>query len=1354
MFYTLTPSSKRMLPFVLWILTSAAVSAHPFQNPSVRDQSLSDDTSKSKSSILKCANFGQIRSTAQEAGGISGYLDAAELQQCFNTGNIRGAQKTGGVAGYATGNSDDSSTISYCFNSGQIYGQNNSGGIVGYLNQYTSICKAYNTGNVDAESYAGALVGRKFNAKATISACYYDRQTCLKGGVENQDIAKSAEGRLTAQMLADSLSSVLDASQWKFNSNYYPRLHFMDTFPAVIGAVSPLLLQKDERIDSISSSFRMQQTKGLRWSVDDSTSIQISGDLALILKRDSNRMISIGDGIHTFRQIPLLHTYPQTCRQIALHANQGYGYMDTLTTCGNEKTMLPEPTFTRQNYVFIGWGFTPSAPNLQSGDSIYFNCDTVLYAIWSPDGKNEQHAVTIESLSELIAFRDAVNNSKGVYKGIPNTSSGYRGIHFRLTTDIDLNSLYKTRENWEPIGKSSTNCFKGIFHGEKHRISHLYINAPNANYKGFFGYLDSALVENVILSSEDSIIGKQYCGGIAAYANNKSIIRGCANHAYVEGKSTHVGGICGNLGKSAIEDCFNTGSILGDEKVGGIAGYTNGNNTDYASVCHCYNSGQIRAKKAGGGIAGNSYSYTHIQQVLHSGQVWSDTLKGSIIGLKSQKSVTYTCGYYDRQISPVGGVNNIDDSSMTGLRTKELCNGRLPSGFDSLYWESANGLYPQLRSADSSIASRIAVQPVMFAENDDIRKIRNDFDLSGCNDIQWTSSSDSLHIQGCKGNILGKDTQIVLCAINQKTSYKQIYLLQIYRQKMHRIQLLANDSLNTQLLRYAYENSYFHFDTLPFQKAHQIFRGWSSNVNGKAELLLGDSVLIVRDTTFYAVWSNDGRSADYALGIDSIGDWTNFRDAVNDYGGGCYKGIHNQKTGFRGIYFSLNTSLNLQTICDSLHPWTPIGKNSTYNFKGNFNGNGNTVDYLVIDSANMDYAGIFGCIDSAVISDVKLGRHSYIRARSYLGGIAACARKQSRIEGCANHADIYGYGEYVGGIAGYLSRSNIEECYNAADICGKSKVGGIVGYAGTASTGEGSASANNSRISYCYNSNTVSGNECTGGLIGFLNGNTSLIKAYNSGQLFGKQFTGSVVGRKYNSTPSIESCFYDRQISTCGSINGKDEMPNAIGLPTKKMTHEQLKEALDSMHWKYTENFYPRLSRFDSCKLAWISVVPIFLEETECCDHVAHDFQLGSYDNLSWESSNPHSLQINGFKACVLDSDTICLTAVQDNYIQKRYRIVQHFVPSQISRTESEKEFAFHVYPNPTSETLHIRARENFGKSIQSIRLYDASGKQLLQEDIQKEKTTLNLSRLPHGSYILHILDNKGKIYNYQILLR
>ncbi|GEM_PF-3799208 len=1352
---TLTPFCGRILLFATMaclLCTMPKASQGSPQNPP-KNAVLPEDSSKHKSQIIGCANFGQVRCDSANGGGISGYADATGLFQCLNTGNIAGERKIGGIAGYASGNSTDSAEIGHCFNSGLIRAGNSSGGLIGYSNQNLRIYSGYNIGNVTAAQSAGAIVGRKFHNDARFMNCYYDRQTCIPGAIGGQDSQNCAEGLYTRQMTGDSLRQAFGNAFWSYRANCYPSPQQWDSMPAVIGATSPVFLNGNERLDSVTDRFHLQTPQGQYWRSDDSTSVRIAGNEGIILKSDSNRLIFVGDGTSVFRQVPLLHTYRSVCRRIAFNANLGSGQMDTLEVCGNQPAIIPASLFTRTHFLFQGWSYgAGNAAVLQSGDTLFCTQDTTLYAVWSPDGTDSSHAIPINNLAELMAFRDAVNNySKGEFKGVRNQSTGFRDIHFTLTADIDLDSLYASGTDWEPVGKSSSASFRGKFHGMGHRISHLYINTPTVNYKGLFGYLDSALVEDVTLAANDTIIGKQYCGGIAAYAANGSQILRCANHGYVEGKSTHIGGICGNMAKSDITDCHNTGNITGTEKVGGIAGYTNGNSARYTHILRCFNSGQILASKAAGGICGNSYSCTEITQVYQNGQVWADTIRGSIVGLKSQKSVSFRYCYYDMQISPLGAINGTDDSTAAGLSTSALTDS-LPSGFDSRYWQQAQGYCPIPVSAATDTAARIAATPVFFAQGDNAMLVRNDFALNGCDWITWGAvPSNNIQINNCNVRITGSDSNIVLIASYLQTVYREIRISRLQLRTRCNIRLWANDSSNRHIILQAYLNDYLKLDTIPFQRAHKLLRGWSHTPQGTSMLTTADSILVLQDTSLYAVWGNDGQSREYALRIDNLNDWIAFRDAVNNYANGCYQGVYNRNSGFCGIHFALYAQLDLQTVCDSAHSWIPVGRNSSTPFRGNLEGNGHTIDNMVIDSANMDFAGLFGCMDSATVSGLELGVHSRVRGRSYVGGITGCARNSSNIRQCANHAPVTGSEEYIGGICGYMSQSTIRECYNAADIRGKDKVGGIVGYAGTASASSGSSALGTSNVSYCYNSHAVRGSQCTGGLIGFANGNTTLSRSYNSGQLFGAHYTGSIIGRKYSSQTSISQCVYDRQISRFAGINGKDPETATEGLPTLQMTGTLLQQLLDTLHWRYSESCYPLLQAMEQSPAAWVSVIPIFLSGNETTDSIAHDFILGERPEFIWESADPSVLRIEGFKAMLLDSDTLSIIVRFDSVISKKYDI--HTIPDIVTRTPSigQPRPECLIYPNPVTNLLHIRIAEPQAIPMRQLFLCDATGKIVLRQTIADNRCDLQLQDLPAGSYHIVLQDAEKRYWHFNI---
>lgn len=1393
------------------LFTSAFPATPSNLSPPGRSSGEPEDSTRRKTSIVNCANLGQVRCTENEAGGISGSMNAGNVLQCYNLGNISGNQNIGGISGYASGNTNANAYISNCFNSGLIRGNSQSGGLIGYVNNHLSVSQAYNIGNVWANQYTGGIIGRRFNVGVSVTNCYYDKQTCLPGGIENQDIPGSAEGKGTRHLLGDSLQ--LDTSCWLFSANHYPRLQFLGTSAAAWGAASPLLLSPQDRIDSVRNHFTAYSGNGLHWVSSDSASLQVRGSNVLILRNDSNLLLSVGDAANLYKQVTILHAfqpvsltelYDTVCAEngyqlhgfqipaselagktayslqdtlsdqygldsivilhltvkpsyrIAFHANQGSGSMASLSLCEDETLVLPSPEFSRPRHLFIGWAFHDSSTAyLTVGDSIRVASDTTLFAVWSPDGGDSLHAIPIYNTTELMAFRDAVNNySKGVFKGLENLSTGYRGKYFRLAADMDLDSLHRENISWEPIGKSNNICFRGTFYGESHLISNLYINTPTTNYKGFFGCLDSACVDKLVLSAGDTIIGKQYCGGIAGSAVNASVIRGCANHAYVYGTSTHVGGIVGNLNKSTVAFCLNTGSIYGSEKTGGITGYTNGNksgtDTLNSIIRYCYNSGQIHGDKTVGGIVGNSYSYTHILQTYHCGQVWGDTLYGSLIGLKTQKTVRYSQCYYDKQISVQGGVNNTDDNDALGLTTQALCNRK--DMLDTSYWLIQPKLYPQLRNGLSDIATRIAALPVFLASVDDIRNVQQPFQLEGSSFVTWISNNtQSLQILNGTATIVATDSNIILSASYQQITYKQLYISHIQLRDLFHVRFWANDTSGTPYLRTAYGNSYLHLDTLPFQKAHSVFLGWSAIPHGKAGLQYGDSLFVVSDTNLFATWGNDGLSPEYAVSIDSLADWLDFRDAVNNYPNGCYKGIRNDNKGYRGIHFILQASIQLQSVCDSLHPWIPVGNSSSTNFKGYFDGNSHEIDYLYADDATMAYQGIFGCVDSAEIYRISLGRHSFIRADKYIGGIVGCARNYSLVKACANHAPIVGYGEYVGGICGYLLQSSIQECYNAGDISGKEKVGGICGYAGTSASSPGGAFLGSS-VSYCYNSNTISGDLCTGGLIGFLNGNTSLDKAYNCGQLFGQKYTGNIVGRKYTQTPVVRACYYDKQMTAVGGINNKDEAGMAEGRLTRNMTGESLCPVLDTAHWQYAEDFYPRLHAMNNSDEAWVSVVPFFLATEESTDSVAHDLLLGEYNGLQWKSSNAAVLYINGNQGCLSDTDSVMLIACMDSVVYRQYKLrsIPAFT-SPVARVAAEKIPEIRLYPNPTAKLLHIAIAENSQLQIQRIFLCDATGKILRKLSVNANPLDLDLSGLPAGVYRILLYGNNHKVYPFTV---
>ena len=165
----------------------------------------------------------------------------------------------------------------------------------------------------------------------------------------------------------------------------------------------------------------------------------------------------------------------------------------------------------------------------------------------------------------------------------------------KLVADIDFTDVTHT-----PIGVSEATKFNGKFDGQGHRILNLKLRTAK-DLQGFFGGLrgGGTLVKDLILDKSCQISGKQRVGGIAAFAQTITgepiVIEGCINEANITGTSTAVGGILGGSMSPHpaihIRNCVNTGTIRGSGESASIAGWL-GDNAG-SVVENCYNTGRL-----------------------------------------------------------------------------------------------------------------------------------------------------------------------------------------------------------------------------------------------------------------------------------------------------------------------------------------------------------------------------------------------------------------------------------------------------------------------------------------------------------------------------------------------------------------------------------------------------------------------------------------------------------------------------------------------------------------------------------------------------------------------------------------
>ena len=255
---------------------------------------------------------------------------------------------------------------------------------------------------------------------------------------------------------------------------------------------------------------------------------------------------------------------------------------------------------------------------------------------------------------------------------IATTGGEWYNYNYILVNDIVMNDTvltYDTSGNLTADTTGLRDCpsfadFQGIFDGDGHYISGLYITGEN--YVGLFRKLRGS-VKNLTVKNA-YILGSNYVGGICGFSDiaNKEISN-CEFSGAVKGAS-YVSGITGGTdgySGSIIYDCVNNGDIFAiGHYAGGIVGTNHSAYT--ASIRDCTNNGKIISEgDYVGGIAGSYFWY-----------ITNCTNNGSITG------VNYVGGLSGSQA--VMPRNCINFGSVTGTDRVGGIVGRISRGNESM----------------------------------------------------------------------------------------------------------------------------------------------------------------------------------------------------------------------------------------------------------------------------------------------------------------------------------------------------------------------------------------------------------------------------------------------------------------------------------------------------------------------------------------------------------------------------------------------------------------------------------------------------------------------------------------------
>ncbi|CAG7651327.1 hypothetical protein PAESOLCIP111_06294 [Paenibacillus solanacearum] len=185
--------------------------------------------------------------------------------------------------------------------------------------------------------------------------------------------------------------------------------------------------------------------------------------------------------------------------------------------------------------------------------------------------------------------------------------------HYRLDVNLNLDGV----PSWAPIGDWSSNPFTGVFDGNGHTISNLTIDTGGAgtSNRGLFGYISNAEIRNV----------------------------GLVNVKINAGTGDNIGGLVAFSESSTIEYVYVTGTVAGDESVGGVAGYTSGNPSD--AIRSSYSAVKATGTVNVGGLIGKKEGFGTIISSYYNSDLTSGSAGGAPLTEANMKSSSYFTGW-------------------------------------------------------------------------------------------------------------------------------------------------------------------------------------------------------------------------------------------------------------------------------------------------------------------------------------------------------------------------------------------------------------------------------------------------------------------------------------------------------------------------------------------------------------------------------------------------------------------------------------------------------------------------------------------------------------------------------------
>ncbi len=709
---------------------------------------------------------------------------------------------------------------------------------------------------------------------------------------------------------------------------------------------------------------------------------------------------------------------------------------------------------------------------------------------------------------------------------------GKTDVYFSLEADIDMTQWIAENnpsQGWTPIGDNESS-FKGKFYGNGHTISNLWVNRPNTDYIGLFGYISTGTdIQNLKLENAD-YVGKDYVGGIVGYFDDADTIKSCTFKGEISGLN-YIGGICGyarcyNSYYGNIISCYSYNLINGKDYIGGICGYVYLSNRGNITTSDCYSYNHISGNDYIGGICG----YVQINSSNNSGSA-NITTSGcySYNHINGNDYVGGICGYV---YSHGNDANKITISSCftTGrIKGSESLGGI--AGYNKND-DSYNHSYIEKCYSNNSIEGKNLVGGIIgYAGGNNIRIWRN---VSANERI---SSDKNVYRIGSGGdfdnNLAWVLTQMLLNGAKQpipddsgangtSTGLSTLKLQATYEG-------LGWDFADTWQIEETEGFPYFKNQTAPASFTQTLKTG---NTSLSGQCTSGATVIVFIGDKVY---TTQAAGNIWNLMLDEPLQAGNVVNIIVQAEGKMPSYIISQTVSLAGSGtesdpFVISTPEDMQAISSdntenacyklandidltewietnsSTDGWIPV------TLRGTLDGDGHTISGLWCNAEN---GGLFDkLVPGAAVKNVKvsIADGKAVQGNTSVGGIVA--DNMGTVTRCMVTGEIEG-GSTAGGIAGQNSGS-ISECYSSGSVVSSmanSKLGGIVG-----------ENQSGGKTIDCYSTadiTTTGDNSYAAGIAGYNSG--TIEKCYAGGSIYGSVVAG-ICGYGSGAEAQVKNC--------------------------------------------------------------------------------------------------------------------------------------------------------------------------------------------------------------------------------------